>query len=66
MGLGLGLGAGLGLDLGRHPADGGRVRARALVHGLQPVARRLAALADEHQVGLGEAREDVALRDALG
>ena len=43
-----------------------RVRAHALVHGLQPVARRLAALADEHQVGLGEAREDVALRDALG
>jgi len=36
------------------------------VHGLQPVARRLAALADEHQVGLGEAREDVALRDARG
>ena len=43
-----------------------RVRVHALVHGLQPVARGLAALADEHQVGRGEAGEDVALRDALG
>ena len=36
------------------------------MHGLQPVARRLAPLADEDQVRFGEACYDVALRDELG